>query len=465
MPARLNIFGFLATADLYTEHGQAGNYGIMDQQLALKWVKSHIGYFNGDPARLTLLGQSSGGTSILALLCSPASAGLFSAAISLSGSPNITMDLPTAIVQNAPLISAAGCGGYTTPAERLACMNAAPPSVLVSVIPSSWNGPGMFGLPSSPDGDNYTGLVIVDGSVLTHDILTALALPVVDVPLIFGNMGFEPDAAPAKIVSGFSAAQWADFLDAKYAGWPNRTMGRGVLAQYQSDSAPDPQRAYDAISSDVGLSCASIDIARAALPPIGNFRSPMYIFVNNWDPAKPVPGWLPHYYATFAFHTWDLVCALEHWAAAKYEPQPADELHGQLLRTWWYQLAAYGRLNATAAPGWVPVNSVPGWPDTWGTFVIQQNTSAAHGGHGGTSVASPADNLDHGDEAALDTIMNLTVNLKPASGGSAASASVPATVTAAPPPRSGSAMATNYKRTQCSLWAANGVDQRYWWCN
>jgi para-nitrobenzyl esterase len=58
---------------------------VQDIQLALRWVQANIGAFGGDASRVTVLGQSSGGTAILALLSSPASQGLFHGAISLSG--------------------------------------------------------------------------------------------------------------------------------------------------------------------------------------------------------------------------------------------------------------------------------------------------------------------------------------------------------------------------------------------
>lgn len=59
---RLNIFGFLATSELSKEQGgHSGNYGIMDQQAALEWVKENIASFGGDKDRITVYGQSSGG--------------------------------------------------------------------------------------------------------------------------------------------------------------------------------------------------------------------------------------------------------------------------------------------------------------------------------------------------------------------------------------------------------------------
>jgi para-nitrobenzyl esterase len=77
---RLNIFGWLTVTELSEESptGTSGNYGLLDQQLALQWVQTNVARFGGDPDRVTVAGQSSGGTSIFALLGSPASQGLFS---------------------------------------------------------------------------------------------------------------------------------------------------------------------------------------------------------------------------------------------------------------------------------------------------------------------------------------------------------------------------------------------------
>ncbi len=107
---RLNIFGFLGASELSQEQGGAsGNYGFSDQLLALEWVQANIAKFGGDPNRVTIAGQSSGGTSVFALLSSPRSKKLFHRAISLSGSPNITMSLEQAEAQNADIIVESGC--------------------------------------------------------------------------------------------------------------------------------------------------------------------------------------------------------------------------------------------------------------------------------------------------------------------------------------------------------------------
>lgn len=84
---RVGILGFLATPELSDEsgHNASGNYGILDQIAALKWVKENISAFGGDPCKVTIGGQSAGGASTAIHVLSPLSRGLFRAAIPQSG--------------------------------------------------------------------------------------------------------------------------------------------------------------------------------------------------------------------------------------------------------------------------------------------------------------------------------------------------------------------------------------------
>jgi para-nitrobenzyl esterase len=85
---RLGALGFLAHPGLTAESPNhvSGNYGLFDQLASLKWVKENISVFGGDPSRVTIGGQSAGAASVTALLVSPLGKGLFSGAITQSGS-------------------------------------------------------------------------------------------------------------------------------------------------------------------------------------------------------------------------------------------------------------------------------------------------------------------------------------------------------------------------------------------
>ena len=89
---RLGVFGFMSLKELWVNSGpdeSYGNYGIMDQIEALKWVQKNIENFGGDPKNVALYGESGGGTAVYCLLSSPLTRGLFQKASPASGAPRI----------------------------------------------------------------------------------------------------------------------------------------------------------------------------------------------------------------------------------------------------------------------------------------------------------------------------------------------------------------------------------------
>ena len=84
---RLGVFGFLAHPELTAEspHKASGNYGLLDMVAALQWVQRNIAAFGGDPAKVTIGGESAGSAAVSALVASPLAAGLFRGAIGESG--------------------------------------------------------------------------------------------------------------------------------------------------------------------------------------------------------------------------------------------------------------------------------------------------------------------------------------------------------------------------------------------
>ena len=150
---RLGALGFLAHPALASRPGgSAGNYGLMDQQAALRWVQRNIARFGGDPDNVTIAGQSAGGLSVLAQMVSPGARGLFQRAIVQSGTFALNQR-PLAMAEAAgeTFATAVGC-----PDQSAACLRSMPVSDLVS----------NFGV-------EIPG--VVDGSVLTQPIGTALA--------------------------------------------------------------------------------------------------------------------------------------------------------------------------------------------------------------------------------------------------------------------------------------------------
>ena len=128
---RLGVFGYFADPDLAAEDpaGAAGNYGLLDQIAALQWVQDNIAAFGGDPAQVTICGESAGASSVNALCVSPLSEGLFRRAIAESS--GITAKVPyhtframdKVLEQGAALKTEFGCADVqalrAVPAEKL----------------------------------------------------------------------------------------------------------------------------------------------------------------------------------------------------------------------------------------------------------------------------------------------------------------------------------------------------------
>jgi para-nitrobenzyl esterase len=113
---RLGVIGFLAHPELTKEGGGAsGNYGLMDQIAALKWVQRNITAFGGDPGNVTIAGQSAGSMSVALLQQSPMAKGLFHRVVGMSGSPFgellSPLPLPAAEAQGLEVQAALGATG------------------------------------------------------------------------------------------------------------------------------------------------------------------------------------------------------------------------------------------------------------------------------------------------------------------------------------------------------------------
>ena len=128
---RINLYGFLAHPALTaeSEHRSSGNYALLDQIAALQWVQRNARAFGGDPGRVTVFGESAGGTNITYLLASPLARGLFHRAVIQSGGYAVSdfRTLGEAESVGTSLQEALGLAGSK---DALAAMRAAPPEDL-----------------------------------------------------------------------------------------------------------------------------------------------------------------------------------------------------------------------------------------------------------------------------------------------------------------------------------------------
>ena len=140
---RLGVFGFLAHPELTQEsaHHASGNYGLLDQQAALRWVRQNIAAFGGDPQRVTIAGESAGSFSVSAQMASPLAKGLIAGAIGESGSLLSLRPLPARAQAEALGVKfAAGVGAASLaalramPAEQLLAATANPAAPAFSAI-------------------------------------------------------------------------------------------------------------------------------------------------------------------------------------------------------------------------------------------------------------------------------------------------------------------------------------------
>ncbi|HVV82836.1 MAG TPA: carboxylesterase family protein [Kofleriaceae bacterium] len=314
---RLGQLGFLADVAL-AGGGQVGNYGLLDQIAVLRWVHDNVAAFGGDPANVTIFGESAGGRDVCTLLATPASAGLFARAMIESGACKF-LDTPAAAQATADEVAAAvGCAGA---ADRAACLRAAPVEALtraaaapVSALDSSKFGP------------------VVDGEVLPEQpeaaIIAGRHHPV---PLAIGA---NADETGREVPVGLTEPQYDAQVRAQFGAIADQ-----VLAHYPP--MPTPRLAYVRLTTDARFVCPSRQIARhadaAQTAPV--FR---YFFQYAPTPVGAVHGLdVPYVFGTF-----DAVLV----NGQPYTPTATDLALSAAVQGYWTRFARGGDPGGT--PAW-----------------------------------------------------------------------------------------------------------------
>jgi para-nitrobenzyl esterase len=249
---RLGVLGFFAAPSLDAESDQnvSGNYGILDQTFALRWVKRNIAAFGGDPKRVLLFGESAGARDVCAQVASALPRELFSAAVMESGNCEETRYLsrmPTlaqAEAEFAPITTAAGCDGAS---DVAGCLRAVSPEVIVGTLQPML-------------GAHWEPLANIDGFFLTDtpENLFRAGTHGSHVPIIIG------DNADEMALKGLApnipdAVTYRDTVAAIFGA----SNVREITAQYPAAAYATPFDAFVTLWSDEQFICPARRYARA----------------------------------------------------------------------------------------------------------------------------------------------------------------------------------------------------------
>jgi para-nitrobenzyl esterase len=319
---RLGALGFLAhpALSVETSYGGSGNYGIMDQQFALSWVRRNISAFGGDPRNVTIFGESA---SILSHVASPTAAGLFNRAIAESGVNDLGMVFPS--------LPAAEAEGGVFQCQTAACLRALDLPTLLSL---------------------GTLLPDVDGDVLTQSPDTAFASGQFNrVPIINGTNHDEYRYFGALIgVDGAitDAGSYENFL----AGQFGPLIGSFLTVWYRTpQDFSTPGLAYTTLVTDGYYSCSALGIDQAMSQYVPTYT---YEFADENAPPILPPSSFPTSFSQGA----------EYFSEAQYlfnvsalgEPTvpltaSQQQLSSAMIR-YWTSFATSGDPNQGGLPVW-----------------------------------------------------------------------------------------------------------------
>jgi para-nitrobenzyl esterase len=267
---RLGVLGFLASPALDDGTGNTGNYGIEDQQAALRWVKRNIAGFGGDPNNVTIAGESAGALSVCDQLVSPGASGSFARAIVESGpcaAPLAT--LAQAKAAGAAIASNLGCTG--TSAQVVACLRS-PSLTVAQILAAQAKAPGLSlgptaggsDIPVQPRGGLGKVPLLIGGTQLEMGLFVALGIPF---------------SAPS------SEAAYQAQIQGLYG-----SNGAAILAQYPYSSYPNGFIAISSVLTDynpvVSLITECYDVKSYQIQ--GASSAPVYAYEFSEPTAPPV---------------------------------------------------------------------------------------------------------------------------------------------------------------------------------
>jgi para-nitrobenzyl esterase len=330
---RLGPFGFFAHPQLSAESpdGVSGNYGLLDQIAALRWVRDNIAHFGGDPARVTIFGESAGGVSVCTLMCSPLATGLFHRAICQSGAPAKGLRRLKTAQPNLP--SAEEHGKTLTTQLGIADT----PGALAALRQLPWQKILTLAKPIGViPGSGMRDLLCVDGYLL-HDEPDALftAGKQARVPFMVGSTADEGTLFAQKASLRSEAAYRTFVLNVLGEG------GQAVLRQYPVRDN-DPTAALARVIGDSSFTATARRTARrhAAMQP----HTYRYEFRRSTRLLQRM--------GLRAFHGSEIPYVFGNVTALMYGA--ADRTLAETVMGYWTRFAATGEVNGGNAPRWEP---------------------------------------------------------------------------------------------------------------
>jgi para-nitrobenzyl esterase len=332
---RVGALGYFVHPALDGEEGRpGGNYGILDQIAALRWVQRNIAAFGGDPTRVMIFGNSAGGQNSCALFATPAAGGLFSRAIMQSG---LCFLPPCASSRDSgvALATALGCAGD---ADVVACLRSKPADDVAKAVLSDHTLAGIANFNPCVDGTLFpdTPLRLIEQG--RHN----------DVPFIAGSNADEfaliLDDALGRVISSEE-----EYVAQVKAIW-GEALGALILAQYPASDHASPRAAMMSVLADLGYHCPTRRAVRAA----ARHSDAVWRYVYGHV--------LPHPALTFAgaFHSQELFFLFDgsglpvdaEIPGSGYTFDAAERALAQSLARLWIGFAATGRPAPTEA--WAP---------------------------------------------------------------------------------------------------------------
>ena len=223
---RLGVFGWLAHPELSSESplGLSGNYGLLDQIQALKWVRSNISAFGGDPANVTIAGESAGALSVMYLMAAPPARGLFAKAIAESAYMISTPELKQSSFGSPSAEESGTKLAAALHAPNIAAMRAMDAAALTEAAPAAGFGP--WGA--------------IDGHILPRQLVDVFDKgEQAPVPLLAGFNSGEirslrflspPPAANAAAYESTIRRQYGDMADEFLRLYPSANMQESIWA-------------------------------------------------------------------------------------------------------------------------------------------------------------------------------------------------------------------------------------------